>query len=68
MEQKDEPHVIVPISFLKNTLSKREMFAMAAMQGMLAADIYVDAFVAKKAVNFADALIEELAKPAGEEE
>lgn len=42
---------------------KREAFAMAAMQGLLASQD-IDARVSVQAVKFADALLEELAKEA----
>jgi hypothetical protein len=56
----------VPLAHLG--LSKREHFAALALQGMLSADVVVDRTLADKAgwaataVQFADALLEELAK------
>lgn len=45
-------------------LSKRELFAAMAMQGCLAAhdDVFEPSTLAKDAVEYADALIKELAK------
>lgn len=43
-------------------LTKRELFAAMAMQGMLACDRRADLELAEKAVIYADALLKELAK------
>lgn len=62
-----------PFDFMNETkkytgLTKREMFAMYAMQGLIAADHangsqkLCDEDVASMAVYYADALLEELAK------
>ncbi len=49
---------------LYNGLTKREMFAMAAMQGLCAhsGDYHTFANMASDAVNYADALLAELEK------
>ena len=43
-------------------LTKREMFAMAAMQGILSNPRYTYEQLARHAVNYADALLAELEK------
>lgn len=43
-------------------LTKREAFAMAALQGMLSASEWTPGFAAQKAVEQADALLVALAK------
>lgn len=59
-----EPCVDLPLPEVTG-LTRRELFAMQALQGLLAADgTYIPSRVesAKRAVEFADALIAELAK------
>ncbi len=45
-----------------NGLTKREAFALAAMQGLLSEGLTMDNLVASNAVKLADDLLKELAK------
>ena len=45
---------------LTNEVTRREFFAMAAMEGLIANGNTIPHLVAKKAVEFADALLKEL--------
>lgn len=47
---------------LDSALTKRELFAAMAMQGMASRDVYTDMTVARMSVELADALLKELAK------
>ena len=57
-----------PLDFMNETkkytgLTKREMFAMHAMQGLIASNsLYRGKALARDAVAYADALLQELAK------
>ncbi len=55
-------HIAFENTPLTTGLSKREAFAMAAMQGLLAEGLMMDTEIAKDSLMIADALLAELEK------
>lgn len=64
LEIKDEPAFPWPgaIAYMQPSLSKRELFAAMAMQGLLRHDCDNYDYYAAESVRFADALLRELGK------
>ena len=60
--QESAAPVVAEFDVIQSGMTKREAFAMAAMQGLLAEGLMMDTEIAKDSLMIADALLAELEK------